>query len=146
MASVNKQQKRAKRAKAKAKQLRINGRTPIAMHDDPNAPGEPMPQYLLDMFARMREAQTSGRHEMLMELLNSLSAIINDHPDLLDLENADDEAMAATHLAADMLIDYRMWLDNLDRESAQRWLEDPQVIADISTALDTYRQALEAVQ
>ncbi|WP_095108811.1 hypothetical protein [Pseudomonas sp. Irchel 3E20] len=146
MASVNKQQKRAKRAKAKAKQLRINGRTPIAMHDDPNAPGEPMPQYLLDMFARMREAETSGRHEMLMELLNSLSAIINDHPDLLDLENADDEAMAATHLAADMLIDYRMWLDNLDRESAQRWLEDPQVIADISTALDTYRQALEAVQ
>ena len=98
------------------------------------------------MFARMREAETSGRHEMLMELLNSLSAIINDHPDLLDLENADDEAMAATHLAADMLIDYRMWLDNLDRESAQRWLEDPQVIADISTALDTYRQALEAVQ
>ena len=94
----------------------------------------------------MREAETSGRHEMLMELLNSLSAIINDHPDLLDLENADDEAMAATHLAADMLIDYRMWLDNLDRESAQRWLEDPQVIADISTALDTYRQALEAVQ
>ena len=146
MASVNKQQKRAKRAKAKAKQLRINGRTPIAMHDDPNAPGEPMPQYLLDMFARMREAETSGRHEMLMELLNSLSAIINDHPDLLDLENADNEAMAATHLAADMLIDYRMWLDNLDRESAQRWLEDPQVIADISTALDTYRQALEAVQ
>ena len=146
MASVNKQQKRAKRAKAKAKQLRINGRTPIAMHDDPNAPGEPMPQYLLDMFARIREAETSGRHEMLMELLNSLSAIINDHPDLLDLENADDEAMAATHLAADMLIDYRMWLDNLDRESAQRWLEDPQVIADISTALDTYRQALEAVQ
>ena len=146
MASANKQHKRAQRAKAKAKQLRINGRTPIAMHDDPNAPGEPMPQYLLDMFARMREAETSGRHEMLMELLNSLSAIINDHPDLLDLENADDEAMAATHLAADMLIDYRMWLDNLDRESAQRWLEDPQVIADISTALDTYRQALEAVQ
>ena len=144
MASVNKQQKRAKRAKAKAKQLRINGRTPIAMHDDPNAPGEPMPQYLLDMFARMREAETSGRHEMLMELLNSLSAIINDHPDLLDLENADDEAMAATHLAADMLIDYRMWADGMDRDTAQAWLTDPQFITDFGDALDSYRQTLDA--
>lgn len=51
--------------------------------------------------------------------------------------------MAATHLAADMLIDYRMWADGIDRETAQRWLEDPEVIKDFGTALDSYRQAIE---
>jgi hypothetical protein len=60
------------------------------------------------------------------------------------MENADDEGMAATHLAADMLIDYRMWADGMDRETAQAWLSEPQFIADFSAALDVYRESLEA--
>ena len=146
MASPNKQQKRAKRAKAKAKQIRMVGRKPLALDDETGHLDAPIPEYTLAMFSKMHAAEAISRNDMLLTLLSNLSEIINEHPDLLDMENAENEAMAATHLAADMLIDYRMWLDNLDRESAQRWLEDPQVIADISTALDTYRQALEAVQ
>ena len=34
MASLNKQQKRAKRAKIKAKQINIHGRKPAALDDD----------------------------------------------------------------------------------------------------------------
>ncbi|MEZ1318680.1 hypothetical protein QIW53_21900 [Pseudomonas fluorescens] len=144
MASPNKQQKRAKRAKAKAKQIRMVGRKPAALDDDLGHLAEPIPEYTLAMFSKMRDAEAVSRSDMLSALLNNLSGIINDHPELLDLENADNEAMAATHLAADMLIDYRMWADGMDREAAQASLSDPQFISDFGDALDVYRQSLEA--
>ena len=144
MASLNKQQKRAKRAKAKAKQINIHGRKPAALDDDLGHLAEPIPEYTLAMFSKLRDAEAASRSDMLSVLLNNLSGIINDHPELLDLENADNEAMAATHLAADMLIDYRMWADGMDREAAQAWLSEPQFISDFGQALDVYRQSLEA--
>jgi hypothetical protein len=144
MASLNKQQKRAKRAKAKAKQINIHGRKPAALDDDLGEIGEPIPEYTLAMFSKMRDAEATSRSDMLQALLSDLAGIISDHPDLLDMENADNEAMAATHLAADMLIDYRMWADGMDRETAQAWLTEPQFITDFGDALDIYRQALDA--
>jgi hypothetical protein len=150
MASLNKQQKRAKRAKIKAKQINIHGRKPAALDDDLNDDlgeiGEPIPEYTLAMFSKMRDAEAIGRNDMLQILLSNLADIISDHPELLDMENADNEAMAATHLAADMLIDYRMWADGMDRETAQAWLTDPQFITDFGSALDGYRQTLEAAE
>ena len=144
MASLNKQQKRAKRAKAKAKQINIHGRKPAALDDDLDEIGEPIPEYTLAMFSKMHDAEATSRSDMLQVLLSNLAGIISDHPELLDMENADNEAMAATHLAADMLIDYRMWADGMDRETAQAWLTDPQFITDFGDALDSYRQALDA--
>jgi hypothetical protein len=144
MASLNKQQKRAKRAKAKAKQINIHGRKPAALDDDELGHlAEPIPEYTLAMFSKMRDAEAVGRSEMLSVLLTNLAFIIVDHPELLDMENADDEGMAATHLAADMLIDYRMWADGMDRDAAQAWLSEPQFIADFGTALDAYRESQE---
>jgi hypothetical protein len=142
MASLNKQQKRAKRAKAKAKQIRMVGRKPLALDSDVDLP-EPIPEYTLAMFSKMRDAEAISRSEMLSVLLTNLAFIIIDHPELLDMENADDEGMAATHLAADMLIDYRMWADGMDRDAAQAWLSEPQFIADFGDALDVYRQTLD---
>jgi hypothetical protein len=148
MASLNKQQKRAKRAKIKAKQINIHGRKPAALDDDLDndldEPGEPIPEYTLAMFSKMRDAEAISRNDMLIALLTDLAGIITDHPDLLDMENADNEAMAATHLAADMLIDYRMWADGMDHDAAQAWLTDPQFITDFGIALDSYRQTLDA--
>lgn len=144
MASLNKQQKRAKRAKIKARQINIHGRKPAELDDDLGDIGEPIPEYTLAMFSKMRDAEANSRSEMLQILLSELAAIISDQPELLDMENADNEAMAATHLAADMLIDYRMWTDGMDREAAQAWLTDPQFISDFGDALDTYRQSLDA--
>jgi hypothetical protein len=144
MASLNKQQKRAKRAKAKAKQINIHGRKPAALDDDLDEIGEPIPEYTLAMFSKMHDAEAISRSDMLQVLLSDLAGIISDHPDLLDMENADNEAMAATHLAADMLLDYRMWADGMDRETAQAWLTDPQFITDFGNALDSYRQTLDA--
>ena len=144
MASLNKQQKRAKRAKAKAKQIRMVGRKPAALDDDLGHLAEPIPEYILAMFSKMRDAEAVGRSEMLSVLLTNLAFIIIDHPELLDMENADDEGMAATHLAADMLIDYRMWADGMDRETAQAWLTAPQFITDFGDALDSYRQSPDA--
>ncbi|MBV7547038.1 hypothetical protein KW849_12150 [Pseudomonas sp. PDM26] len=144
MASLNKQQKRAKRAKAKAKQINIHGRKPAALDDDLGHLAEPIPEYTLSMFSKMRDAEAVSRGEMLSVLLTNLAFIIIDHPELLDMEHADDEGMAATHLAADMLIDYRMWADGMDRDAAQAWLSEPQFIADFGAALDVYRESLEA--
>ena len=144
MASLNKQQKRAKRAKAKAKQIRMVGRKPAALDDDLDHLAEPIPDYTLAMFSKMRDAEVISNREMLSVLLTNLAFIIIDHPELLDMENADNEDMAATHLAADMLIDYRMWADGMDRETAQAWLMTPQFIDDFGQALDSYRQTLEA--
>ncbi|POF40005.1 hypothetical protein B0D71_23265 [Pseudomonas laurylsulfativorans] len=144
MASLNKQQKRAKRAKAKAKQINIHGRKPAALDDDELGHlAEPIPEYTLAMFSKMRDAEAVSRSEMLSVLLTNLAFIIIDHPELLDMENADDEGMAATHLAADMLIDYRMWADGMDRDAAQAWLSEPQFIADFGAALDVYRESQE---
>src|SRR5689334_4215255 len=142
MASLNKQQKRAKRAKAKAKQIRMVGRKSIVDQDLPEF-AEPIPEYTLAMFSKMRDAEAVSRSEMLSVLLTNLAFIIVDHPELLDMENADDEGMAATHLAADMLIDYRMWADGMDRDAAQAWLSEPQFITDFGTALDAYRESQE---
>ncbi|HJR33245.1 MAG TPA: hypothetical protein VJ889_31355, partial [Pseudomonas sp.] len=142
--SLNKQQKRAKRAKAKAKQINIHGRKPAALDDDELGHlAEPIPEYTLAMFSKMRDAEAVSRSEMLSVLLTNLAFIIVDHPELLDMENADDEGMAATHLAADMLIDYRMWADGMDRDAAQAWLSEPQFITDFGTALDAYRESQE---
>ena len=144
MASLNKQQKRAKRAKAKAKQIRMVGRKPLVQDDDLGHLAEPIPEYTLAMFSKMRDAEAVSRNEMLLTLLRELAFIIVDHPELLDMENAENEGMAATHLAADMLIDYRMWADGMDRDAAQAWLTDPQFITDFGDALDSYRQSLDA--
>jgi hypothetical protein len=145
MASLNKQQKRAKRAKAKAKQIRMVGRK-SNMDQDPDDFGEPIPEYTLAMFSKMHDAEAISRSEMLSVLLTNLAFIIIDHPELLDMENADDEGMAATHLAADMLIDYRMWADGMDRETAQAWLSEPQFITDFGDALDIYGRSQEAAE
>jgi hypothetical protein len=145
MASLNKQQKRAKRAKTKAKQLRMGTRKPLGLNDDPADIGEQIPKDILEMFCLMKDAEETSRVEMLIGMLHSLSKIIENQPELLDMENAENEAMAATHLAADLLIDYRMWADGIDREQAQRWLEDPEVIADFGTALDSYKKALDVL-
>lgn len=144
MASLNKQQKRAKRAKAKAKQIRMVGRKPLEQAEDLDHLAEPVPEYVLAMFSKMRDAEAISRNEMLLTLLRELAFVIVDHPELLDMENADNEGMAATHLAADMLIDYRMWADGMDIEAAQAWLSEPQFITDFGVALDAYGKSVEA--
>ena len=143
MASLNKQQKRAKRAKAKAKQIRMVGRKPLDQGEDLGHLAEPIPEYTLAMFSKMRDAEAVSRDEMLLTLLRELAFIIVDHPELLDMENADNEGMAATHLAADMLIDYRMWADGMTIEEAQAWLSEPQFITDFGIALDTYSKSVD---
>jgi len=143
MASLNKQQKRAKRAKAKAKQIRMVGRKPLEQDEDLDHLAEPIPEYTLAMFSKMRDAEAISRNEMLLTLLRELAFIIVDHPDLLDMENAENEGMAATHLAADMLIDYRMWAEGVTIEEAQAWLSEPQFITDFGIAQDTYSKSVD---
>ena len=84
MASLNKQQKRAKRAKAKAKHIRMVGRKPLEQDDDLGHLAEPIPEYTLAMFSKMRDAEAVSRNEMLLTLLRELAFIIVDHPAALD--------------------------------------------------------------
>jgi hypothetical protein len=119
------------------------GRKPLEQDEDLDHLAEPIPEYTLAMFSKMRDAEAISRNEMLLTLLRELAFIIVDHPDLLDMENAENEGMAATHLAADMLIDYRMWAEGVTIEEAQAWLSEPQFITDFGIALDTYSKSVD---
>jgi hypothetical protein len=113
------------------------------MYGDPaHATAQP-PVYVQELFVKLRDAEAVSRSEMLDTLLANVSEMIIERPGLLDLKNAENESMAATNLAADMLVDYRMWVDDMDREAAQRWLSTPEFIKDFSEALDRYRQSME---
>ena len=95
------------------------------------------------LFVTLDEYDSADTPAMLDTLLANVSEMIIERPGLLDLKNAENESMAATNLAADMLVDYRMWVDGMDREAAQRWLSTPEFIKDFSEALDRYRQSME---
>jgi hypothetical protein len=90
MASANKQQKRAKRAKAKAKQLRVSRTKPAAVtfdlpeYDDPyfldalqDEFAEP-PRDFLSLFYEMQNSEEeTGRIDMMVTMLGLLLAMTN---------------------------------------------------------------------
>jgi hypothetical protein len=156
MASANKQQKRAKRAKAKAKQLRVSRTKPacatfdLPNYDDPYFPDalddefEALPRDFLSLFYEMQDAEEeTGRVDMMVRMMGLLFAMINEQPELLDNENAENEAMAVQLLTKDTLIAYRTWADDIDQEAAEQWLHSPEVQADFETARASFKEVLK---
>ncbi|MCJ8206157.1 hypothetical protein [Pseudomonas sp. RGM2987] len=154
MASINKQQKRAKRAKAKARQIRISRTKAAVMPDLPEyedpfflealqEEADQFPEDFLTLFYQMKDAEETGRVDMMVMMLSSLMIMINKQPDLLDNENAKDGVMAVKRLTETTLIDYRMWADDIDLGAAQRWLQDPKVQKDLETARASFKEALK---
>ena len=156
MASANKQQKRAKRAKAKAKQIRVSRTKPAAAtfdlpeYDDPyfldalQDEFEERPGDFLSLFYEMQDAEEkTGRIDMMVRMLGLLIAMTDEQPELLDSQNAENEAMAVQNLVENTLIAYRSWADDIDQEAAKHWLHSPEVQADFKIAWVSFREVLK---
>ena len=127
MASANKQQKRATRAKAKAKQNRTQrAATPVEL--DPNDDRIDFESVdLTELFKEMIDAQKISQQAMCMAFL--------EHPLLaLVLEQEGEETATDFILAA--LIEYRQWSAEVDEAAALAWIESPAFQADYVAASD----------
>ncbi|MGA3797150.1 hypothetical protein ACPCYX_05140 [Pseudomonas fluorescens] len=127
MASANKQQKRASRAKAKAKQNRTQ-RAAAPVELDPNDDRIDFESVdLTDMFKEMIDAQKISQQTMCAAFL--------EHPLIaLVLEQEGEETATDFILAA--LIEYRQWSAETDEAGALAWIESPAFQADYVAASD----------
>ncbi|VVQ21900.1 hypothetical protein PS914_06706 [Pseudomonas fluorescens] len=125
MASANKQQKRATRAKAKAKQNRTQ-RVAAPVELDPNDDRIDFESVdLTDLFKEMIEAQKISQQAMC--------AVFLEHPLLaLVLEQEGEET--ATDFIIGALIEYRQWSTETDEAGALAWIESPAFQADYVAA------------
>ena len=116
MASANKQQKRATRAKAKAKQNRTQ-RAAAPVELDPNDDRIDFESVdLTELFKEMIDAQKISQQAMCAAFL--------EHPLLaLVLEQEGEETATDFIIAA--LIEYRQWSTEADEASALAWIESP---------------------
>ncbi|MGZ7458326.1 hypothetical protein ACXPVS_16490 [Pseudomonas sp. Ma2-10] len=127
MASTNKQQKRATRAKAKAKQNRTQ-RAAVPVELDPNDDRIDFESVdLTDMFKEMIDAEKISQRTMCAAFL--------EHPLLaLVLEQEGEET--ATDFIVAALIEYRQWSTEVDEAGALAWIESPAFQADYVAASD----------
>ena len=127
MASANKQQKRATRTKAKAKQNRTQ-RAAAPVELDPNDDRIDFESVdLTDMFKEMIDAQKISQQAMCAAFL--------EHPLIaLVLEQEGEETATDFILAA--LIEYRQWSAETDEAGALAWIESPAFQADYVAASD----------
>ena len=116
MASANKQQKRATRAKAKAKQNRTQ-RAAAPVDLDPNDDRIDFESVdLTELFKEMIDAQKISQQAMCTVFL--------EHPLLaLVLEQEGEETATDFIIAA--LIEYRQWSTEVDEAGALAWIESP---------------------
>ncbi|MGF6111807.1 hypothetical protein HKK52_18775 [Pseudomonas sp. ADAK2] len=127
MASADKQQKRATRAKAKAKQNRTQ-RAAAPVELDPNDDRIDFESVdLTELFKEMIDAQKISQQAMCAAFL--------EHPLLaLVLEQEGEETATDFILAA--LIEYRQWSAEVDEAAALAWIESPIFQADYVAASD----------
>ncbi|WP_017529565.1 hypothetical protein [Pseudomonas fluorescens] len=128
MASPNKQQKRAQRAKTKAKQNRtqraVAAKSDAFEGDDSRIDLESVD--LTELFVQMRDAGQNSQQALCAAFLS--------HPLLaLVLEQEGEEEATDFILAA--LIEYRQWATDSDDEAAAlAWIESPAFQADYVAA------------
>jgi hypothetical protein len=128
MASANKQNKRATRAKAKAKQNRTQ-RAAAPVELDPNDDRIDFESVdLTDMFKEMIDAQKISQQAMCLAFL--------EHPLIaLVLEQEGEET--ATDFIIGALIEYRQWSTEEDEAAAMAWIESPTFQVDYVAASES---------
>ncbi|WP_028620961.1 hypothetical protein [Pseudomonas sp. Ant30-3] len=116
MASASKQQKRATRAKAKAKQNRTQ-RAAAPVELDPNDDRIDFESVdLTDLFKEMIDAEKISQKAMCTAFL--------EHP-LLALVLQQEGEETATDFIIGALIEYRQWSTETDEAGALAWIESP---------------------
>ena len=127
MASANKQNKRASRAKAKAKQNRTQrAATPVEL--DPNDDRIDFESVdLTELFKKMIDAEKTSQQAMCAAFLED---------PLLELVYEQEGEEGATDFILAALIEYRQWSTEADEASALAWIESPAFQADYVAASD----------
>ena len=125
MASANKQQKRATRAKAKAKQNRSQ-RAAAPVELDPNDDRIDFESVdLTELFKEMLDAAKISQQAMCTAFL--------EHP-LLALVLQQEGEETVTDFIIGALLEYRQWSTEADEASALAWIESPAFQADYVAA------------
>lgn len=133
MASVNKQQKRNQRAKAKAKKNRIQRAAAPNDFLDPNDERIDLETVdLSDLFELMRDAEKISQQVMC--------AVFLAHP-LLALVLQQEGEEEATDFIITALIEYRRLTTGVDEQTALDWVESKQFQADYVAASKALAQA-----
>ncbi|AZC22064.1 hypothetical protein [Pseudomonas sessilinigenes] len=127
MASANKQQKRAQRAKTKAKQNRTKRTAPTSELDlDPNDSRIDFESVdLTELFVKMREAEKTSQQAMCATFLAD---------PLLELVYEQEGEEGATDFILAALIEYRNWSTEADEATALAWIESESFQADYVAA------------
>ncbi|WNF56070.1 hypothetical protein [Pseudomonas sp. SG20052] len=137
MASLTQQQKRAKRAKVKAKQQRVarSAHLSVLPHSLPERLGSI--DWFEELFAHLLEAENQSRKELFVALFISLADLISLNHDLESERNeANDSSEAMAMLSRCFVVDYRKWAHGATETETLEWLIRPDVIEDFSQAKD----------
>jgi hypothetical protein len=127
MASANKQNKRASRAKAKAKQNRTQ-RAAAPVELDPNDDRIDFESVdLTELFKKMIDAEKTSQQAMCLAFLED---------PLLELVYEQEGEEGAMDFILAALIEYRQWSTEVDEAGALAWIESPAFQADYVAASD----------
>ena len=125
MASANKQQKRAARAKTKAKQNRTK-RAEAPVELDPNDDRIDFESVdLTELFVKMRDAEKTSQQALCTVFLSD---------PLLELVYEQEGEQGATDFILAALIEYRNWSTEADEATALAWIESEAFQADYMAA------------
>ncbi|KRW62413.1 hypothetical protein [Pseudomonas sp. TTU2014-080ASC] len=125
MASVSKQQKRAQRAKTKARENRVKRQAP-APDLDPNDDRIDLEAVdLTELFIAMRDAGKNSQQALCLAFLN--------HP-LLEIVFEQEGEEGATDFILAALIEYHQWAEGSDEAAALAWIESEQFRQDYVAA------------
>lgn len=137
MASTTKQQKRALRAKAKAKQQRSARSTHQPEHPGKLAKGIGSIEWFEALFAQWLEAENQSRKALFVALYISIADLIAlNHALEQELTKSDDSSEAIATLSRCFLVDYRKWAYGATEIETMEWLTRADVISDFSQARD----------
>ncbi|WP_287814859.1 hypothetical protein [Pseudomonas sp.] len=131
MAATHKQDKRAARAKTKAKQNRVKRATPEVELDPDDQRIDFESVDLTELFKLMRDAEQQSQQALCVAFLA--------HPLLtLVFEQEGEEGAMDFILAA--LLEYRQWSAGADEAQALAWIESPAFQADYLAASEQVAQ------
>ncbi|WP_347903307.1 hypothetical protein [Pseudomonas purpurea] len=138
MASQTKQQKRAKRAKVKAKQQRVaRSSHPAQLGDFSDGASAHPIDYLESLFVLFQEAEDESRKDLFVTMFTALADVLSADQGLQqEMSQSGDPSETMATLIQFFLIDYRKWAHGATEDETLKWLDAPDVVADFSQAMD----------
>ena len=137
MASLTKQQKRAKRAKVKAKQQRVarSSHRPALLDDFSDGPDAYLIEFFEALFTQFQEAEKQRRKALFVALFIALADVMSAAPELQqELIETGDPSESMAMLSQSFLVDYRKWAYGATETETLEWLTSPDVLDDFTLA------------